>query len=325
MKKLQFSVLFSLMMLSIQAQEFADFEITVPNQGTGTFENAVLPNFTWNAVGTINGETNIRDNEIFEGGSQFENTFGQADTSENLNIRIDPNGSEMVGRPISSRATLTINFDEITPAGAWGFCVVDIDVENCLISAIDENDDPVSVQDINEWLVELFDANPIEKGVNLPKWDPGNAALLGASTDPSYVLYNDEVIGGLEDTEAAAAFFMPNIRLKSLMVEFENLQGTGSPSYHFYIASQFSTAVNEQEVASFSVYPNPASSILNIQSIHSDRGTLNVYNMAGQQIYMDDIFAPGKDISVDNWPKGEYLLELITTRGRSVKKIIIQH
>lgn len=307
------------MVLSAQAQFFADFEITATNQGTGTFEAGVLSNFTWTVTGTINGETQILNDEVFINGSQFESTFGQADLSENLRIRLNPNGLGTIGETISSSSTLTINFDEISPSDAWGFCVVDIDVANCLISAIDENDNEVAVEDINDWLIELFDADPLSGGENIPKWDPTNAALLGSGTDISYVVYNDQVIGGIDDNEASAAFFKPDIPLKSLIVQVQNLQDIASVSHHFYIASQNILALNDIEVEQFSVHPNPASSVLTIQLNKPERCTLHVYDMKGKLTYTHQLDSQRQDLNISTWTDGEYLLELVSPTTRSVK------
>jgi len=154
---------------SATAQEFTNFELNGSFDGTGTFNNGVLSNFNWIASGTINGSVQILDDEVFKDGSKFENNFGQADNAENLRIQIYPNGAGTTAQPIVSKASLTINFDQITPAEGWGFCLVDIDVENCLISAIDENDNKVPSEDIDNWLIELFDTDSIEDGVNIPK------------------------------------------------------------------------------------------------------------------------------------------------------------
>ena len=219
------------------SQEFADFEFTGTNQGTGTFTNGCIPNFTWDAVGTINGDIQILNDEEFVDGNEFEIRFGQANNAENLRTQIYPNGSGTNGTPILSKSRLTINFDKTTPAEAWGFCVVDIDVEHCLISATDESGNQVDNQIIDTWLVQLFDTDPVDDGQNIPKWDSTNATLLGADTDEDYVVYNNLVISGLPSSEAASAFFMPNIPLNSLIIDFENLQETHFTSFHFYIAA----------------------------------------------------------------------------------------
>jgi hypothetical protein len=244
----------------LNAQEFADFQITTTNQGTGTFLHSALSNFTWEAEGTINGAVQILNDEVFDDGNKFEDIFGQANNAENLRIQLYPNGPGTDGTTILSKDRLTINFDKITPANGWGFCVVDIDVENCLISAIDEFDNEVGVEKINDWLIELFDSDTIEDGLNIPKWDSAHAAILGFNTSEDYVVYNNLVaIGGLNDSEAPAAFFMPDIPLKTLIIDHENLQSQAFVSFHFYIASLPSNdatlgnmKINNEELIGFS-------------------------------------------------------------------------
>ena len=319
----------------VQAQEFADFEFSAFNQGTGSFSNAVLSDFTWIATGTINGAAEILDDEWFDDGNEFENTFGQANDAENLRIQIYPNGYGTIGQPIVSKSKLTINFNEISPADGWGFCIVDIDVENCLISAIDENDNEVAVEDIDDWLIELFDTDLISDGLNIPKWDATNAALLGFNTPEDYLVYNNLVIGGLDDSEAASAFFMPDIPLKTLIIDHENLQDDAYVSYHFYIASMGAASVKEIKEQDFSVYPNPCygkiqitnSKIQNNLKFKTQNSKLEILDLHGKVAYEEEIGRRGEEeISVDvsHLPAGLYLVKLQTGDAVGVRKIIIQ-
>ncbi len=86
-----------------RAQEYANFTLTGEHQGTGVFTNAVLSNFTWQATGTLAQEVQILNNEVFDDGNEFEDTFGQADNSENLRIQIYPNGEGTAGEPALHR------------------------------------------------------------------------------------------------------------------------------------------------------------------------------------------------------------------------------
>ncbi len=313
---------------SPQAQEFADFEITGTNQGTGSFTNALLPDFTWVATGTINGEVQLLDDEVFDDGNEFENIFGQANNAENLRTQIYPNGMGTVGQPILSKSRLTLNFDEKTPAAGWGFCVVDIDVENCLISGIDENDNEVAVEDIDDWLIELFDADLITNGINTPKWDPAHAALLGFNTPEDYTVYNNLVIGGLNESEAAGAFFMPDIPLKSLIIDFENLQDASFVSYHFYIASLSPNGIQENENVQVKVYPNPASSVVSLQSsvFSQQSAVLIIYDLNGKNLIEKQIPAGNETIEIDvsSLQSGMYFCRLISENKISSQKLIIQ-
>lgn len=311
MKK--FTLLISIIFLFTNfslAQEFADFEITGTNEGTGSFTNAALPNFTWVATGTINGAVQILNDEVFDNGNQFETAFGQADNAENLRIQVYPNGAGTAGTPILSKAGLTISFNETTPKEGWGFCLVDIDVENCLISAIDENDNEIAVEDIDDWLIELFDTDTITDGTNIPRWDPIHAALLGNNTPEEYTVYNNQVIGGLNDSEAAAAYFMPDIPLKSLTIVYENLQDSYYTSYHFYIASLMATGIHTNDQAQLNIYPNPVSDILYFEQLPKTTAfDLKIIDIHGRVVHSQKSFS-GKNIDVSELQAGIYYLTL---------------
>ena len=312
-----------------KAQEYATFTLTGEHQGTGTFENATLSDFIWLASGTLAQEVQILDDEVFDDGSQFEDIFGQADFEQNLRIQLIPNGSGTSGLPITSSATLTINFDQNTPAYGWGFCVVDIDVENCLISAIDQNDNEVTAEDIDDWLIELFDTDSIEDGLNIPKWDAAHAALLGADTPEDYVVYDNLVIGGMPSSEAPAAFFMPDIPLKSLIIDLENLQEDAFVSYHFYIASLFPTAIPEKMEATIGIYPNPASTIVQINLAYSpvkqnDSKNIILYNVLGKIISQTELTDNKLTLDVSHLAVGVYYVKAIVDGQSITNKLIIQ-
>ncbi len=310
------------------AQEYPTFQFAGTNDGTGTFVSAYLPNFTWVATGAINGSVQIRDDEDFDDGNAFENLFGQADKAENIRIQVIPNGSGTAGQPVTSIAVLTITFDQLAPAQDWGFCVIDIDVENALISAIDENDNEVSAEVINSWLVELFDADLVEDGFNLPKWDAANSAMLGANTPDNYTVYDNLVIGGMPDSEAASAFFMPDKRLKSFTVTYQNLQEGAKTSFHLYIGSLSFTGVSEELVKNLVLYPNPAKSTISLQSPAGGLGStgFEIYDLTGKKLLEQSVPSGDEKIEVDvsTLQSGVYFCR-ISTEGHSVtKKLIIQ-
>ncbi len=311
-----------------QAQEYADFEFTGSNQGTGTFVSAVLPSFNWVATGTINGDVQILNNETFDDGSIFESTFGQADNAENIRTQIYPNGSGTIGTPILSTSRLTIDFDQVTPVAGWGFCVIDIDVENCLISAIDENDNTVPNGIIDTWLLELFDADIVTDGVNTPKWDSTNAAVLGSGTPLAYTVYNNIIIGGLPDSEAAGAFFMPNIPLKTLMIDFENLQDMSFVSYHFYIGSESTASISELENIAFTLQPNPASSKIIISSplLTQQDALLTIYDVNGRRLLFENSSRASEfyELDISSLQSGMYLCKLATETTQFTKIFIVK-
>jgi hypothetical protein len=327
MKKIIYTFIIALSVVSgCFSQEYATYEITGLHQGNGSFENAALSDFEWTVSGTLTGEVQIPDNEIFDDGSAFENVFGQADDAQNLRIQVVMNGPGTAGQPLTSSATLTLLFDQPTPVSAWGFCLVDIDVENCLVSAIDENDDPVSPEIIDGWLVELFDANLVENGVNIPKWDAIHAALLGSDTPDNYVVYNNLVIGGMPSSEAPAAYFMPDLRLKSLTITFENLQDVYHTSYHFYIASLEATMLREIIRPEISIYPVPACDVIRISTsqMASADPVVEIFNPAGDRLILKVMNQAKNEMELDisRLPAGVYFCRVLLDRQTVTKKIV---
>ena len=219
--------------LNAQTSEYATWIETVNDaSGTGTFVQNYMPDFTWTAVGTISS-INISNSELFTGTNNLESVYGEADNASNINMRLLVN-TGVVGDPIDSEATLTINFNSNTPASGWAFCVTDIDVDQAIISATDEFGSPVSAAVIDSWFEEVFDANEVINGIDPPTWDGVNSAIIGsADADGIFdtVIDNDGV-----DSETASAWFSPDISLSSLTVLFQNQQH-GTPSCHIYLAT----------------------------------------------------------------------------------------
>lgn len=311
---------------STLAQEYATFQITGTHQGSGSFIDAALSGFSWTASGTLIGEVQILDNEVFDDGNAFENTFGQADNAQNLRIQIAMNGAGTIGQPLTSSATLTLFFDQIAPPDVWGFCVLDIDVENCLFTAIDENDNQVPLEVIDGWLLELFDADLGEDGINIPKWDATHAALLGSDTPEDYIVYNNLVIGGMPSSEAPAACFMPDIPLKSLTITFENLQDVYNTSYHLFIASIGPTSIGEIHLNKPEIYPVPASEFIWIRTKQTSMPDLvvDILNTAGKVLIHNQVAESGDEVklNISNLPTGVYFCRICLSNSMFMNKLI---
>jgi hypothetical protein len=323
------STIFLGLITFLKAQEFAKFSITDTNKGTGNFTIGCIPNFTWEATGTVNS-VNILNNEEFDDGNEFEKRFGQANNSDNIRIQGNPNGAGTSGTPIRSKFNLTLNFDKPTTTIEWGFCVVDIDVENCLISAIDKSGKEVDKAVINTWLVELFDTDTVADGLNIPKWDASNAALLGSDTDEEYLVYDSIVTNGIPASEAAAAFFMPNIPLKSLIIELQNLQPGSYTSFHFYIAANCNPTATQEILfeEEFRIFPNPSRGSFTIQSsmLKQGSGKIEILDLNGRKVFEKYILTgpDNTEIDAESLKKGVYLCRLIMEKGSVTKKLIIQ-
>jgi hypothetical protein len=327
MKKLLLIFSFAFFLITSSAQEYADFEFTGTNQGTGSFTNTALSDFTWSAIGAIYVMEVLND-EVFDDGNAFENTFGQADNADNLRTQNYPNGEGTIGDTVISISLLTITFDENTPANAWGFCVTDIDVENCLIFAKDINDEIVPPDVIDRWLIELFDCDHVADGLNIPKWDPDNAAILGSDTPETYIEYNNVVMGDMPSSEAAAAFFMPDISLKQLTIRFENLQDIYLTSYHLFIASMRPNGIKNQVDVAVDIYPNPAQDFINIKcpQLANNSAIITIFDLTGKELIEKEIPAGTNNIGIDvsHLKNGVYYSRLISENKSTAQKLIIQ-
>lgn len=75
-----------------------------------------------------------------------------------------------------------------------------------------------------------------------------------------------------------------------------------------------------------SVYPNPASEVLNILlfSADSEGRILTIENSTGQIIYSENISNSKMEISLEGYPSGIYFIRMDTSRGMMSKKFIRQ-
>lgn len=77
--------------------------------------------------------------------------------------------------------------------------------------------------------------------------------------------------------------------------------------------------------ASLDVFPNPATTNqhLTIQS-SAPMTELNVYGLAGEQIYGNQVQGWNTTLNLDKLHPGVYLIEVFTTAGREVRKVTVQ-
>lgn len=205
--------------------------------GTATFSASgvnlpLLPNFSYAVTGDDNG-TSIDGSESFSGSNQFEPIYGEADSEENLNVRVDPNNGS-VGDSIDRSTQLKIVFDSNTPSYGWAFSMHDFDDDQATISAKDINGNDISNAVIDSWFIELFDPST-SGGTQLAVWDSANVTVVGAGS--SGVNTRSTTIRNTDNSiEAPGIWFQPNVALSELSIQFESVTRVDA-SYHIYLAS----------------------------------------------------------------------------------------
>jgi len=222
-----------------QTSEYAVWAETGSDSGTGSFVTTSMPDYTWTVTGDVN--TALVDNaETWTGTNGIESIFGEADNASNLNFSVPGLGGN-IGDPVTQSATLNVNFNSATPSFGWAFSLIDFDADQAFISATDSGNNPVSTAVINSWFQSVFD---IDGGSDIPTYVstgvPANTVVVYGSDLPAPVgsTYHTTIIDGsnLPTSEAGALWFMPNISLNSITIQFQTPWDQGTASMHAYIA-----------------------------------------------------------------------------------------
>ncbi|MBI3133920.1 MAG: T9SS type A sorting domain-containing protein [Bacteroidetes bacterium] len=71
------------------------------------------------------------------------------------------------------------------------------------------------------------------------------------------------------------------------------------------------------------IYPNPASSMVNL-TLDQDVNQVLIYNVAGAVVYQNTVTESVMNIDIQNWTNGIYLVKLIGDTGVSSAKLIIE-
>ena len=154
----------------------------------------------------------------------------------------------------------------------------------------------------------------------------GVNAIDGDGTIGSlYFIIEDDVIDFLPTDSLCI-----NVTIEDIVLVDENFEQTPvvNDSLKLKIVSPnyFTTSVpkiiKDERV---SVYPNPASQLLMVHSMHRMMEEISLYDALGQQIYFDKIDRRGLvEIPLIHYPPGLYLLKLLTPNGIISRKILIE-
>jgi hypothetical protein len=118
--------------------------------------------------------------------------------------------------------------------------------------------------------------------------------------EDGYVLENCEVV-----------VFIQNMDTKEIY------QGTSIMVNNAYVGIE-----DEKVMEEVSVYPNPASEVVNIRS-GSEIVHLAVFNHSGQLVYHADAGTTTYNLSVGSFESGLYLFRVTTAEGATTKRIVI--
>lgn len=112
------------------------------------------------------------------------------------------------------------------------------------------------------------------------------------------------------------------------LVEIRTDDQGGFNSVHFRSTlAECCAGVEENELANrFSVYPNPASDIINVITTLNDQTFINMYDMTGRQVLSESISQAQNQFSITGLSNGMYLYRIQDANGKLIKaeKIVVK-
>lgn len=82
-------------------------------------------------------------------------------------------------------------------------------------------------------------------------------------------------------------------------------------------------SLDEVQIEGLSIYPNPTSSVLNIEILDNSTSLISVYSVTGAVILSDYQFNQTATISVSDWNKGVYFIHITNNGVSKVEKVVI--
>jgi len=218
-----------------------------PYEGRGEFSDGCnMPGFDYEVGGQF-ATTTPNDNnipgvpQVIENNAAFDAIFGPASFQTNIEVEVagygNGDGVDGSGDPITNTVETTLRFDSPTPPGGFGFVIADVEQDQVIICALDENGVAVPNSVIDGWFQYAFDADGSNNdGSSAPSWDAANATLVGelSPTPVQQTVYTNQ----LGDNEAGAAAFIVNTSITELTLKSQAIGvAPDDPSQHFIFAS----------------------------------------------------------------------------------------
>lgn len=90
-------------------------------------------------------------------------------------------------------------------------------------------------------------------------------------------------------------------------------------------ASTTLSTPNIQEDTTFGIFPNPGKNVMNITLSNTNAiAMLEVYDVLGKRIYMDELNETTNRINIANWNSGMYLIKVTSSSGSQTKRFVKQ-
>ena len=157
-------------------------------------------------------------------------------------------------------------------------------------------------------------------------------ASINKSNQAAFVFSNINLPGKTMNEPASHGFIAFKIKPKSGIAIGATIYNTAAIYFDFNlpiitntVATTITNVVKTNDAVGLSVYPNPVKDVVLFTVKPGVQiKTINLFNSVGEKIYSENVSSTttAKKINITNFPAGILFLEVISTQGKSIQKII---
>ena len=143
----------------------------------------------------------------------------------------------------------------------------------------------------------------------------------------AFTMYDDGTNGDLFANDNTYTAYLPYVVSGDAVKFYIRAQNSSNmkllperAEYEFFIFDPFAELDSPATNEAFSVYPNPASSIINVRGKKAQKLSCSLYNMLGQLILKQDFYGAAASLQVDGLDSGAYLLMVNEQSFKVLKK-----
>jgi hypothetical protein len=215
----------------------------------------------------------------------------------------------------------------ITASGASGYTWMPGNLSGSLIAVSPQSntsytvkgEDNIGCGNSSMALVYVYPVTNLTVNTNPKTICAGQAVTLTASGALSYTWNTGAISHSLSVTPSTTIVYtITAISSQSCYTVF---------SYTLKVINCNGLAGLQENKSLFTIYPNPATQILNVDIGILQRGiaAIKIFNSLGQIIYSkQNLVSTIEGIDLHSWPKGIYFIEITTSEHYAVRKLLLE-
>ncbi len=147
-----------------------------------------------------------------------------------------------------------------------------------------------------------------------------SAGFAGATDDQIIEAVVSQRSPYTENLNSTITSFQANVSYDFFIVPFNANHEMGTFYKTSLVAGQ--VFISDVNGISYSIYPNPATSVVNVEGENIDR--VELYNALGQRVMSQNVNGTAAQFDVNNLTKGAYILKVYSNGQESVQKVVVK-